>query len=104
IVELRLVARERRHPRIEISAHIDRERRAHARRDEVIVDRLGLMRIPLHRRLRKMREVERLRDENPRLEMVIVSEAAPDRQIVVGSEEDLGSVFPYRGGYLAAIL
>ena len=36
--------------------------------------------------------------------MIVVPEPSPDRQVVVGGEEDLGPVFPNHRGHLAAIL
>ena len=104
VVELRQVAVDRRQPRIGLLGDVDDERRTRPRRHEVVEDRLGLIGLALARRLGEVREVVGVRDDLPRLVVVVVPQTATDGQVVVRRQDDARAMAADHARRLAAVL
>src|SRR5688572_4223597 len=91
-------------PLLVMPGHVDDEGRSQPGRQEVVVDGLRLPGFPFDRHLPEVGEVEGLGDEHAGLEVVVVSEAAPDGQVIVGREDELRPVLADHLGDLAAVL
>src|SRR5207249_8386230 len=79
IVKLAPMAIERGDPVVELVRDIDDEGRRRAWREEIEVDRLGLVGLARDRRLAQMREIVGVRHDVPGLVVVVVTEAAAHR-------------------------